>query len=107
MNVKIIFFSILIVSVLLETGADFFFKKWAIESKNIVLIFGLLLYIIASIFFAVSLKYEFLSKTISIFSLLNLLAITLVGILFFKEHLTILNKIGVGLAIISIILIEL
>jgi len=52
-------------------------------------------------------KYEFLSKSISVFSILNLIVIVLVGMILFKEDLTFQNKVGIGLGIISIMLIEL
>lgn len=103
---KIAFWGLIILAVILEVMADILFKKWVIESKNLLFALGLLIYFIGTIFWAISLKYEFLSKAISIFTILNLIVIVLAGIIIFKENLTLLNKIGIGLGILSIILIE-
>jgi multidrug transporter EmrE-like cation transporter len=37
---------------------------------------------------------------------LNLIAVALVGVLYFKEDLTLINKIGIILGVVSVILIE-
>ena len=103
---KFIFFSLIALAVALEVVGDIFFKKWSIDSKNILLYVGLLIYFIGTIFWAISLKYEFLSKAISIFIVLNLIIVVLVGVLYFKEDLSLINKIGIGLGILSVILIE-
>ena len=105
-SLKFAFLAFLIVSIVLEVIADFFLKKWSLENKNLLLFIGLLIYLIGTTFWAFSLKYEFLSKAISIFSILNLIAVVLVGVLIFKEDLTLINKIGIGLGIISIVLLE-
>ena len=91
---------------LLEVVGDVFFKKWSTDSKNILLYIGLLIYFIGTIFWAISLKYEYLSKAISVFTVLNLVIVVLVGVLYFKEDLTLINKIGIGLGILSVVLIE-
>ena len=57
-------------------------------------------------FWAYSLKYGHLSKAISIFAILNLVILVLVGVFIFKEDLSLTNKIGIILGIIGIILIE-
>lgn len=93
-------------AVLLEVIGDVFFKKWALENKNQLLILGLIIYFIGTFFWAISLKYEFLSKAISVFTILNLIIIVLVGLIYFKEGLSLINKIGIGLGILSVILIE-
>ena len=70
------------------------------------MIIGLAFYFTGTVFWAVSLKYEFLSKAISVFTVLNLIAVVLVGVLMFKEDLSLLNKIGICLGVLSVILIE-
>jgi len=103
---KIIFFGLVILAVALEVAGDIFFKKWAIESKGVLLYIGLLIYFIGTIFWAISLRYEYLSKAISVFTVLNLVIVSVVGILYFKEDLSLINKIGIGFGILSIVLIE-
>lgn len=103
---KFLFFGLMALAVAFEVFADVLFKKWAIENKNILLAIGLLIYFVGTIFWAFSLKYEFLSKAISIFTVLNLIVVVLVGVIMFKENLSLVNKIGIGLAILSVILVE-
>lgn len=103
---KLIFFGLVILAVILEIIGDVLFKKWSIDNRNIFLYVGLLIYFVGTIFWAFSLKYEYLSKAISIFTVLNLIVIVLVGVLYFKEDLSLMNKIGIGLGILSVILIE-
>ena len=103
---KFIFFGLIVLAVALEVVGDIFFKKWSIDGKNVLLYVGLLIYFIGTIFWAISLKYEYLSKAISVFTVLNLIIVVLVGVLYFKEDLSLINKIGIGLGILSVILIE-
>jgi len=105
--VKYIFLFLIALAVGLEVAADVLFKKWALENKNYLLIVGLVIYMIGTTFWAYSLRYGHLSKAISIFAVLNLIILVLVGVLFFKEDLSMINKIGVILGIVSVILIEL
>ena len=105
-TLKIIFFGLIALAVTLEVVGDIFFKKWSIESKDILLYAGLLIYFVGTIFWAISLKYESLSKAVSVFTVLNLIVVVLVGVLYFKEDLSLINKIGIGLGILSVIFIE-
>ena len=101
-----IFFGLIALAVAFEVVGDILFKKWASDSKNILLYAGLLIYFVGTIFWAVSLKYEYLSKAISIFTVVNLIVVVLVGVLYFKEDLSLINKVGIGLGILSVIFIE-
>lgn len=103
---KFIFFGLISLAVALEVVGDVFFKIWSIDNKNFLLYAGLLIYFIGTVFWAISLKYEYLSKAISVFTVLNLIIVVFVGVLYFKEDLSLLNKVGIGLGIISVILIE-
>ncbi len=103
---KLLFYGLIAVSVVLEVFSDVLFKRWSVDSKNVFLYVGLLIYFVGTIFWAISLKYEYLSKAISIFTILNLIIVVLVGVLYFKEDLSLINKIGIALGILSVILIE-
>lgn len=105
-SLRLIFFSLVIIAVALEVIGDVLFKKWSIEAQNLLLIIGLLVYFIGAVFWAVSLKYELLSRAISIFTILNLIIIVLVGVFMFKEELSLINQVGIFLGVASIILIE-
>ncbi len=106
LQIKLLFFGLILLAILFEVFGDILFKKFALQNKNYFLIIGLIIYFIGTFFWAVSLKYESLSKAISIFTILNLIAVVLVGVLMFKENLSLINKIGIFLGVLSIILIE-
>jgi multidrug transporter EmrE-like cation transporter len=104
---KLLFFILIISAVALEVAGDIFFKKWSLDSKNLLLAIGLLVYFIGTVFWAVSLKYEFLSRAISVFTIMNLIIVSLAGVIIFKEDLSVVNKLGIALGALSIILVEL
>ena len=106
LTLKFWFFILVLVATAMEVLGDVYFKKWSLGGKNALLVLGFVIYAIGTVFWAISLKYEFLSKAISVLTLLNLIIVVLVGVLYFNEHLTLINKIGVALGILSIILIE-
>jgi multidrug transporter EmrE-like cation transporter len=106
-NYNCLFLFFIILATLFEVGADILFKQWAINNKSVLIIIGMALYTVGTVIWAFSLKYNYLSKAITIFTALNLILVVLVGVLFFKEDLTLLQKIGVLLAVISVVLIEL
>jgi multidrug transporter EmrE-like cation transporter len=91
---------------ILEAFGDVLLEKWGLANKNIFLIIGMGIYFVSTLLWAHSLKYEYLSKAISIITVLNLLIVVLVGVLYFKESLTLINKIGILCAIVAIFLIE-
>ncbi len=103
---KLIFFGLIGLAVALEVIADIFFKKWALENRNMLLFFGLGFYFAGTVFWAFSLKYDLLSRAVSIFTVLNFIVVVLVGVLVFKEDLSLINKIGIGLGVVSVVLME-
>ena len=107
MNEKTLFFGLIIIAVALEVMADVLFKKWSVENRSAIFVLGMAVYTIGTFFWAVSLRKEYLSKAISVFTVLNLVVVALVGALYFKEELSMLNKAGIVLGVISVILVEL
>jgi multidrug transporter EmrE-like cation transporter len=103
---KITFFILIIMAAMLEASGDIILKKWAIDQKQFLFMIGIGVYFIATVVWAFSLRYEFLSKAISIITILNLVIVVLVGVLYFKEDLSMINKVGIVLGIISVILIQ-
>ena len=103
---RLLFFSLVTVAVLIEAAADVLFKKWAIGGSIASLLVGLLAYTVGTVFWAVSLKAEYLSKAIILFTLLNLIIVALAGVILFEEHLTLTNKMGIILGFVSIVLLE-
>jgi multidrug transporter EmrE-like cation transporter len=105
-SLKILFWVLIIIAASFEAIGDIFFKKWTLENKNWILIVGFIIYFISTAIWAISLKYEYLSKAISILTIINLIVVVLVGMLYFNEDLSLTNKIGIVLGIISVALIE-
>ncbi len=97
---------LLILAVAFEVISDVLFKKWSMENKSWLLFVGLSIYAFGTLLWAFSLKGELLSKAIVIFTILNLVGVVLIGIFFFKEHLTIVQKIGILLGIVAVVLVE-
>jgi multidrug transporter EmrE-like cation transporter len=100
------FYAIISVCIIFEIIGDYLFKKWTMTNKTWELIVGTTGYIISSLLWLYSLKYEDLSKASVIFIVLSLVALTLIGVYCFDETLTTLNWIGVVLATIAIILVS-
>lgn len=105
-TLKFIFFGLVILAISGEVIGDILFKKWSLNGKNAILTTGFIIYSIGTLFWAFSLKYEVLSKAISVLTILNLIIIVLIGVLYFNENLSFMNKIGISLGILSMILIE-
>lgn len=103
---KYIFFSLVSFAVLLEVIADIMFRYWGMNEKRWLLAVGMAVYMIGTLFWAYSLKYEYLSKAISVFTILNLVALVLAGVVIFKEDLSLVNKLGILLALVSVVMIE-
>jgi multidrug transporter EmrE-like cation transporter len=106
-NPKLIFLSLIVFGVIFEVAGDILIKKWALAQGQTFLWVGLAIYLIGSAFWIFSLRYDYLSRAISIFTILNLILIVAAGVLFFNEQLSLGNKIGIALGIISVLLIEL
>lgn len=94
-------------AVAFEVIADVLFKASHLQGKAVLLYLGVGLYTIGTVIWAYSLRYDYLSKAISIFTVLNLIAVILAGVLIFNEDLSMINKAGIGLGIISVILMQL
>lgn len=97
---------LLILAVLFEVVADVFLKRWATDHRSLMLASGLGIYFLGTILWAFSLRETYLSKAVTIFTLLNLVAVVLLGVFLFDEHLNGWNKLGIVLAALSIILLE-
>lgn len=100
------FMIFILLAVLVESVADILFKYWSINAKSVLLWIGVTLYMVGTVLWAYSLKHEYISKAVSVFAVLNLMAVVLVGLFVFKEDVSLVNKIGIGLGIISVILLQ-
>lgn len=101
------YFLILIGSAIaFEVAADILFKFSFIQNKSIYIWAGVALYTVGTIAWAFSLKYEYLSKAISIFTVLNFIAVIAAGALIFHEQVPLINKVGIGLGVVSVVLMQ-
>lgn len=105
MNPKLIFLILTGAAVALEVVGDVFFKKWSLSNRWMLLAIGLAVYFAGTIFWAFSLKHEYLANAIGVFTILNLIAVSLIGIYLFKEDLSVVNKIGIVLGVASVALL--
>jgi multidrug transporter EmrE-like cation transporter len=106
MKIKNIFYILISLAIVFEIFGDILLKKWSINQKGLFFGLGIFIYTASTILWGYSLKYEFLSKAVSIMTIVNLIVVVLLGVFLFKENLSVINKIGILLGIISVILIE-
>jgi multidrug transporter EmrE-like cation transporter len=93
-------------AVMLEALADVLFKYWSLNGKSVLFGAGLVFYTIGTLIWAYSIKLDYLARAISVFTVLNMVAIVLVAFVLFKEELSLVNKLGVALGIVSVILMQ-
>ena len=105
-DVRVAFLALILIATLFEVIGDILLKYWAIDNNQHYLLAGLGVYFIGVVFWAFSLRYDYLSRAISIIVILNLIIVVLIGVYMFKEQLSFVNKIGIGLGILSVILLE-
>lgn len=94
-------------AVAFEVIADALFRSWSLDGKSAFFWIGIGFYTVGTFIWAYSLKFDLLSKAISVFTITNLIAVVLVGLLYFKENLSMPNKIGIVLGVLSVILLQL
>ena len=107
MPARATFLTLIALAVAFEVVADVLFKKWAMENRGQLLAIGLALYFIGTVFWATSLRHDLLSRAVTVFTVANLIAVVLAGVLIFGEELTTLQRIGIGLGVLSVLLLEL
>jgi multidrug transporter EmrE-like cation transporter len=94
------------IAVILEVVGDVYSASWAKTSDFKLLFLGIGIYFVGTIFWAVSLKYEQLSKAIIIFTALNVILGVLAGVFILNNESSFRLWIGVALALAAIIIIE-
>lgn len=98
---------LLIASAIFESLGDLSFRYSALESRKFWLWAGVGLYMICTLIWAYTLKHEPISKAITIVNIINLILVILVGFFVFHESASLVNKIGIGLGVASVILMQL
>ena len=105
MNKTSILYLLLIVAIEILSVTSL--KHWSLHHNNIFLILGLVGYLIVGSIFAFLLKTHSEMTIINTFwQILNIIFVSIVGILVYKEQLNVYQYIGVGLAIISTVFLS-
>ena len=79
------FLSLIFLAALFEAIGDISFKFSYLRGGPVYLWIGAVLYVVATIIWAFSLRYGYLSKAISIVTIMNCMIVVLVGLFIFKE----------------------
>lgn len=94
------------IGAVIEVFADIAFKWWNDRNEIHLIIVGVILYLTGTAFWVASLRYESFTKSGTVFLLLNIILLTMAGLLLFKDNISDINRLGIILGIISIIMIE-
>ena len=97
---------LLVLSALSVTTGDFFAKYWSLHTKNVFYVFAIAGYIGSAIFYIPSLLKKGLVVTSILWSVLSIIGFLAVGLLIFKETLSLRETMGVIFGIISLIILS-
>lgn len=105
MQIKsIMYISSLVIIELLSVSS---LKYWSETNKYIFLYLGLLGYLLVGTLFAYILNiHSDMSIINSLWQVLNIILVSIIGIMIYKEKLSVVQYIGLSLAIISVILLS-
>lgn len=89
------------------TVGDIIMKKWAVNNSVFLFITGLSIYMIGLLFLAQSFKYKNIAVASTIFVIFNVVTLSIVSWLYFKETLSPFQIVGIILGLSSVIFLEL
>jgi multidrug transporter EmrE-like cation transporter len=104
MNIGLI---LVLIGGLILTVGDVLMKQWSINNNWLTFSIGLLIWTIGLVFLAFSFKTKNIAVASLIFSLSNVIFLTILSWLYYKEPLTTYQIIGIFLGSGSIIFLEL
>lgn len=95
------------IGVAFVVAGDVFAKLWSFHpDKSLLFWITVVAYGLSSFFYIPTLLREGLVITSILWSLLGFVGFLVVGLIFFKEHLTLIQTIGVGLGIVSLVILS-
>lgn len=100
-------FLLLIIGGLILTVGDIVMKKWILNQHITIFVFGLFIYLIGLIFLSYGFKYKNIAVASTIFVLCNVITLSLVSWLYFKEPLSSFQIIGILFGFGAILFLEL
>lgn len=95
----------LILGGIILTIGDIFFKYWTKNPKNWLYVLGLVIYLVGLMFLVKSFKTHNIAVASVIFVVANVVTLGIVSWTFFNEPLSVIQIIGIILAIIAIIIL--
>lgn len=104
MNIVLI---LLLIGGLILTIGDIFMKKWVGTNLFLFYFVGMIFYLIGLNFLAQSFKLENIAVASTILVIFNIVTLSIVSWLYFKETLLPLQIIGIIVGIIAVIILEL
>lgn len=99
-------FIFLFIAGLILTIGDIFQKEWILRNNYWLFSIGCILYTIGGIILTFCYKYKNMATATMIYSIFNILTLSLVSWFWYKEKLDIYSIIGILLGIISIAFLE-
>ena len=90
-----------------EMVADIFAKEWSLGNRSLFYaVLSLFAYLLANTSWLIALRYgSGLARGAIVFSVASAILASLIGIIFYKEHLSHIQIAGIVIGIVSIILI--
>jgi multidrug transporter EmrE-like cation transporter len=98
---------LLLIGGIILTAGDILMKEWVVTNKYLFYFIGLAVYLIGLNFLAQSFKFKNIAVASVIFVIFNVVTLSLVSWLYFKETLSPMQIIGMALGIAAIIVLEL
>jgi multidrug transporter EmrE-like cation transporter len=103
MNIAII---LLLIGGIILTLGDIMMKKWVNTNSYIFYIIGMIIYLVGLNFLAQSFKFKNIAVASVIFVIFNVVTLSIVSWIYFKETLSPVQIVGMVLGILSIVILE-
>ncbi len=98
---------LVVLSGLILTIGDIAMKEWVLNSKHIYYILGLAIYVIGLMFLAQTFKYKNIAVASIMVVIFNVVILSIVSWIFFKEDLSFMQIVGILLGLASVGLLKL
>ncbi|MFA6553472.1 MAG: SMR family transporter [Patescibacteria group bacterium] len=89
------------------TAGDIFMKEWVNSNRRLFYLIGLVIYMIGMLFLAQSFKHKNIAVASVMLVLFNVISLSIVSWLYFKEGLTGWQLFGILLGLSSVVVLEL
>jgi multidrug transporter EmrE-like cation transporter len=99
-------YALLGMAVLLEVAGDLLFRKWGMEQRWPLFAVSLVIYNLAAVAWAYSLRMTQVSSAIVMLGLLNVILVVIGGVVLFREKLSTPQILGLILGVASLALLN-